>query len=357
MPGPGFLLQPEPLAAGGNAGHPIGAHPSEPGEPAEPAEEEWDPEAEVLRLYGENWMQNHGVQFSTEAFCPGIEEGWMICTLCHKQLAGLCTVLSHFESKGHQMWLAYRNQQVLGGQMQGTGLALPAPAGWKADQGWVVQPRVGLPPPPPTNEPPPPPPPPPEGGEQMSYTGWVTMPPPPPLGQPPSIAGSYAPTGLPPSMPHAVPAAGMGSPDQGALFRADGQAPTELGRAQLGSLAPAHPGPPSIAEHPAQAQAVLGPTSAPAHGAAVLGPTSAPASATRSAEAIAVLPYEAKEVAEDGRPESGYLILEVGDRVVLHGAPVPGHSANRALHYSYGRKLGPTGESGWFPSEIVRAEA
>lgn len=35
------------------------------------------------------------------------QEGWMICSLCHKMLAGYCTVLSHFESRNHRANLTW----------------------------------------------------------------------------------------------------------------------------------------------------------------------------------------------------------------------------------------------------------
>lgn len=68
---------------------------------------------------------------------------------------------------------------------------------------------------------------------------------------------------------------------------------------------------------------------------------------------VVVVEYDGKEVAEDGRPESGYMALTLGDRVALHGAPAAGHSANRAPSYVYGVKLGPGGERGWFPSQCI----
>merc|ERR1740138_1595426 len=36
----------------------------------------------------------------------------MICTLCHKKLAGFGTVLTHFESRNHRKMLAWRGEEV-----------------------------------------------------------------------------------------------------------------------------------------------------------------------------------------------------------------------------------------------------
>eukprot|EP00403_Amphidinium_massartii_P002449 CAMPEP_0178372052 /NCGR_PEP_ID=MMETSP0689_2-20121128/1149_1 /TAXON_ID=160604 /ORGANISM="Amphidinium massartii, Strain CS-259" /LENGTH=373 /DNA_ID=CAMNT_0019991953 /DNA_START=14 /DNA_END=1132 /DNA_ORIENTATION=- len=75
-------------------------------------DDEWDGEAEVVRLYGKDWKERHGVMESSAEFCPGLEAGRMICTMCHAQLTSYSTVLSHFESKRHRRWLAWHNAEL-----------------------------------------------------------------------------------------------------------------------------------------------------------------------------------------------------------------------------------------------------
>ena len=76
---------------------------------ADEEEEQEEGETYLMREYGDNWMRDHCIMMSDEDFCPGLEAGWMVCTLCGKQLAGGWIVVSHIEGKWHKKNMAWRN--------------------------------------------------------------------------------------------------------------------------------------------------------------------------------------------------------------------------------------------------------
>lgn len=65
-------------------------------------EDEWDAEREIVKIHGEDWMEKHEIKMTSDEYCPGLEAGWMVCGLCHRQFAGLTSIYYHFESRNHQ---------------------------------------------------------------------------------------------------------------------------------------------------------------------------------------------------------------------------------------------------------------
>jgi len=315
----------------------------------------------------------------------------MICTLCHKQLAGLCTVLSHFESRGHRSWLAWHNSEVMAASqaLPGAPPALPAPVAWSGER---------QAPPPPLEEPPPALPPPLPGFAPQSAHGWLPAygadaapavssaarpfpmpagtraaaavppptsappsggppPPPPPLGPPPQGFGPPPPpTGPPPGLGPPPPRGVPPPVRQGPPTVAPAPLPVPSPSSQLAAEPVRLGGPlPQQAAGPAggSAGAEEAGSSGHAPGAVTPAESGRPAQNQEFWEAVVVLHYDATELAEDGRPEGGYLALSVGERLELRGAPVPGHSANQARHYFYGQKLEDRSSAGWFPTHCI----
>jgi len=151
-------------------------------------------------------MKNHCIEVTSETFCPGLEEGWLICNLCHKRLAGLCTVLTHLDGRNHRRWLAWRNSEILI-SLHASGP--PEAVGWGAWKGLSgvaapVQPVQQKPPPPedPSPIPQPPPPPPLQLLKGKDRPSSLSGPPPPP---PPSVGLLTSPGGPAPPPPPGPP--------------------------------------------------------------------------------------------------------------------------------------------------------
>jgi len=314
---------------------------------------DWDPEKELVKLYGEDWMKTHCIEVTGEAFCPGLEAGWLICTLCHKRLAGMTTVLTHVEGRNHRKWLAWRSSEIL---INLHASQPPETGGWGAYKGLAgtassAQPVQQKPPPPedppPVSQPPPPPPlqllrgkdkssslrgppPPPPPSIGLFKTLGGPAPPPPP-GPPPPIL-CRPPPGDPPqnedkdAAPAAAATVAVAAAAQGDQ---ETQRPNELIREEavavpLGSSSP-------VACVSDQSQIQL-------------------------QEATAIVAYDATEFLEDGQQEAGYLPLVPGDRLVLHGEPVSGHATNQAPLYVYGSKFGDSSAQGWFPTRCCSTD-
>ena len=80
---------------------------------------EWEePEAEVLRIYGPNWMKDNDVFVSDATNCPGLRAGVWVCRRCSVELAGYSTVLSHFKGQRHQSNMQHKQWQVMRDQVE-----------------------------------------------------------------------------------------------------------------------------------------------------------------------------------------------------------------------------------------------
>lgn len=83
-------------------------------------------EAEMVKLHGEDWINKNLLARTTRTYCPGLEEGWLVCTMCHKQLAGLYTIYAHCTSRRHVANLEWMSKQAVEGP--GSNPPLPAPS-------------------------------------------------------------------------------------------------------------------------------------------------------------------------------------------------------------------------------------
>lgn len=353
------------------------------------AEEEWDPEEELVRVYGKDWMAKHGVVLSSDDYCPGLEEGWMICSLCHKMLAGYCTVLSHFESRNHRANLTWSKVQM--GQDPSC-LALPPPTSWSAAaparEPWgtatAQTPSAAAPVAPmPVNTLPPSWAPPlpasevkaapaPQGSKigrpeaagrpvargpvaeapsssspwaggapaKASASPWAQpedlrpVPPPPP----PVPSGGFA-------MPPPPPPPGPPPPDCPGGAPPMAGPPPDLMAGPPPNLAPPAAAPPPDVAIPS------GPW-APADicgGVGVDVAVEAGPAGARTATEV----YDAREMNEAREEEGGYLRLAPGDRVLLLSDPSPGHAANQHGSYAFGQRVSD-GEQGWVPVSCLR---
>jgi len=339
---------------------------------------------------------------SNDSFCPGLEEGWMICSLCNKQLAGLCTVLSHFESKRHQQamgWYGHEGDDALRPR-----LALPEPAwspapasggGWNPPAPQMAR-ETPLPPAPPPTQgttqtaftPPafpssmfkssmPEPPPssttyaprrggPPAPAVDNSYPSWA---PPPPVSRP---AGTHdiAPP-LPPGRPAGPrPPPGPRPPGGTAPSNAAPPPPSASPWASgTGISQPPPPPPEEEEEHPPPPvdeedddepdfAPPAGPPTLASEGcrlSAPLGSGSAGPSKVVRHQQVA-LAYNGAEVNDQGEPEGGYLPLMVGQQVTLMSEHQPGHDANQYPKYAYARVTDAAGivSAGWVPLACLR---
>eukprot|EP00928_Gymnodinium_smaydae_P002102 TRINITY_DN1073_c0_g1_i1.p1 TRINITY_DN1073_c0_g1~~TRINITY_DN1073_c0_g1_i1.p1 ORF type:complete len:415 (+),score=79.37 TRINITY_DN1073_c0_g1_i1:48-1292(+) len=285
--------------------------------------EEEDGEAEVVRLFGIDWMRDHGVRITSEDCYPGLEAGWMICTLCEKQLAGHWTCVTHFESRIHRRNLAFRRAQAkileeIQDHLRNPQLALPAPAGFRtasyaAAAGWRRAPLASVAPSSPGMTSTAPWSPHPSAASMASRAG-VRPPSPPPGVEPP------------PPPPPPPPPASPGQPG-----------PTHGLACATASAAN------SWSSEAVPPEAVRG--ASQAHDS-----TAAPAPA--AAAVVACQAYDAVEVSEDGLPEPGYLAVKKGDGVRVLSAAEPGHSRNRYSDYVYARTL-LDAQAGWLPTSCI----
>jgi len=329
----------------------------------------WDAETELIKLHGEDWKKIHGIEVTSETFCPGIEPGWLICTLCNKRLAGMCTVLNHVEGRWHRRCLAYKSHESLinmhasqppGANVWGAytgiaGVAAPAQPVQKKYSPPEDLPPVAQPPPPPplqllkgkdgpSNLNGRPPPPPPSVGLLTSQGGPA---PPPPPGPPPRILSRPPP----------------GDPPQNEDARAAPAAAAEAEAAEKASVAQEDQEEQELKAQTRQeedgastiTQATFG-TRQEEDGASIITQATFGTDQTQMhlLEAIAIQPYDATEFLEDGQQESGYLPLLPGDRLLLHGEPASGHATNQAPLYVYGSRVGDSSSQGWFPERCCR---
>ena len=81
-----------------------------------PVQSECEPEGngqfEVVEEYGPNWMTEHSIIVTDEYNCPGMEAGWMLCTLCGRQLAGYWNVFTHLRGKQHKNQMGWKTAQA-----------------------------------------------------------------------------------------------------------------------------------------------------------------------------------------------------------------------------------------------------
>lgn len=330
-----------------------GSHAAVPAE--EQVTEVWDPEVELIKAHGPDWMEKHGIVVSSETCFPGLEAGWLICTVCQKQLAGAATALFHFESRSHREWLAWRTGEVVHAVRQKkTGSASASsskPATWQAPA--------------------------------LPAGGWQ----PPPL--PKSISTQAIadvdrpPLPVPGSAVAAKPAASVSAPStapEEASDRPLADAPPPLpSRSFLlpGRQAQSQPPPPPPPGSPPQRIAPPPPPGPPPLeeiGSPPLLPQAVGASDAEfllesdepireseqqevAAQRVVVASYDGKEVDESGQPEAGYLVLAVGDVVKPLCDPVAGHSRSQAASYVYGRRMSGSsiGEEGWIPTSFLQA--
>ena len=75
-------------------------------------QERWEAEMALIEeRYGKDWRERHQIiETDGKEICPGIESGWMICMLCHKQLGGPGTVWSHFEGAAHMRNVQWQDE-------------------------------------------------------------------------------------------------------------------------------------------------------------------------------------------------------------------------------------------------------
>jgi len=355
-------------------------------------EEDWDPEEEILKVWGENWMEYHHIKVTSESYCPGLEAGWLVCELCSRQLAGYHSLYMHFESRNHRRNLEWARAQLEEGGLAGGPEALPAPDGWMPpDQFNAFQPPTqtalgsrksggsrnrssrgesshaalyqqqqcppvrsswaamqgsqhAMAPPPPTSAVPPPPPPPPGDPSQ-----WLTagMPqgfsaPPPPSAAPPLVSAPPPPPGAPPATSSGPP------PPSGAPPPSSVGPPPPSGGPSPPSAGPPPPsgGPPLSGAGPPPPAAGPPP---PTGGSGQSGgrPGMAPADGTYAVARA----YDGREVSATGTVEGGYLPLVEGTRVTLLSEAKPGSDTNRHSRYAFGKL--PSGQEGWVPVDCL----
>lgn len=312
-----------------------------------------DGEKEVLRLYGPDWMQTHGVVETSENQIPGILAGWWVCLLCNRQLAGHWQVVAHFESARHRKRFAWKKSEMNPGHgfvqqpfySPQAGLpALPWPSymassyplppyqtmnadtmrcaqqqqqqqrmndPWPQADARVTHidnnSKVGPPMSPASQQdgqtqprfPPPPPPP-----HFASLQRLGLPPPPPPLPQP-LQPSSVLPTNGPQPKPISLSVHGV-------------------------SLQTAE------ASTPPRWQQNLGPS------VPVLG-----VPPVRQLKVMAA--YNADEIDELGQSEEGYMMVRAGEIVTVLCEPEPGHNNNRASFYTFAEAEGCSGRAGWIP--------
>ena len=75
-------------------------------------EPEGDGQFEVVEEYGPIWMTEHSIILTDEYNCPGMEAGWMLCTLCGRQLAGHWNVFTHLSGKQHKNQMGWKTAQA-----------------------------------------------------------------------------------------------------------------------------------------------------------------------------------------------------------------------------------------------------
>eukprot|EP00929_Paragymnodinium_shiwhaense_P104876 TRINITY_DN69678_c0_g1_i1.p1 TRINITY_DN69678_c0_g1~~TRINITY_DN69678_c0_g1_i1.p1 ORF type:complete len:452 (-),score=91.70 TRINITY_DN69678_c0_g1_i1:98-1453(-) len=382
----------------------------------------WDDggEPELVRLFGPNWMQDHGVVVSSEGVYAGLEAGWMVCTLCGKQLAGFWTVISHFQGKVHQKKLYWLDDE----RRRAEEFARHAAAGtlplWHQQQPRALtdigcSPQSPLLPPQslfghqacssppscyeslwdlPTHKLPPPPPPRPPahrpapgwGQPQVAMAGGHCLtavasfadglPPPLPqelLEQPCTpeqrAVGTATPVGLPPRLDECCAAATAAEPlpqveavaaspaalaapyAHPAVAQQGDSARLWLGGSDSQSTA-ASSGSSDKAESSTTSAAA---TAESQSRAAAACSQSAPAQQSNESEraeslaAVVSLSYDAWEMAADGRPEIGYLAVNLGDSVRILSDPSDGETTNRFPRYVFAQ--GPSGDRGWLPTD------
>lgn len=298
----------------------------------EQAEEEWDPEEALIKMYGEDWQEKHGIKITSDTYCPGLEAGWMICTLCNRQLAGLWSVFTHFESRNHR-----RNFEWQFAHSERTAefrecLALPPSEGWRAppihsswapsiQSAWMPPIQSQLPPLANTSWSPPPPPP----------SGMVPPPPPPPPGDP---EGWFL----------------EGSPPQLGVTRSSAPPPPSDQPPFWGGPPPPPSAPPPPGAPPGDSMPPCG--GAPTLGACGMASESSNKGAPTDGTYVVAKVYDGLEWNEAGEIEGGYIALAVGDRATLLSEASSGHAANKWQRYAYGELA--SGQEGWLPVDCLK---
>jgi len=288
---------------------------------------EWDGEAEVIRLYGSDWMERNGVMFTSADFCPGLEAGRMICTICHAQLLSHSTVLSHFESKKHRRWLAWHNAEYQA--KYGGGLEFPGnsvnPMDGSIPGPPAIVPKVYQPLP--VNE----------RAElfrgDWSADGHIPLPPQPP-------AGDNAPVRM----------KGMANfSDWSADGRIDLPPQPFSGRTLVEEKPPPpprQPPPPAIVPESCDNTHAEGEDAVEAEAQEALAGT----------EIRASQPYDGIEVLENGEVEVGYLVVSAGESLHILAGPEPARPGNQDKEYFYCRRPreATDAEYGWVAARCVR---
>lgn len=288
-----------------------------------------DCDEELVRRYGEDWMESQCIMVSDETTCPGLEPGWLICMLCHKQIAGTWSMLSHLTSKRHERYLAWHLTE--GAQVSEK---VPRSA-----------PTLSAPPLPPT-------PPPPSNWRPLARVG-------PTMFQPSSWGPVSESQWTPPPLPHLV---STSRPQSSAVSPPQCSPPSSEPQRWLGPPPPP-PGPPPPAPPPPPDEPFVQPElpeppldQPPGETPPVADPEADKVKSGSSGAALVTADYDGEEVDEaTGLPDTGYLPVQVGDMLTPLAAPAPGHSRNRFACYVFAeRRGGGTSSRGWVPMDHLK---
>lgn len=354
---------------------------------------DWDPWKEVEELYGEDWMEKHGVVISSETCFPGLEAGWFVCTLCHKQLAGMYGMYGHLKSRGHREWVTLRNIE-LGPQAAALGETKKPSRPSSSSAHTTPKDIVG------------------SQAPIVLPGGWQA--PPLPQSQQPSasrqpllaIPSSTAPPRSPKANKIPVAPATVAPVTVASVLDCDSSSDSSdeetVVREKTGPISwESHPigAPPPLPAWPSKSQASGSPAppppTAPPPPASALPPTPPPPAFNRGKELVqserdveesdicasvdrctdieekeqgdapmenkvmsrVIRAYTGQEVSEIGESEAGYLPVEKGEIVERLCSPVAGHSRNQSATYVFATRYvdGAAAQQGWLPADLLQS--